>query len=114
MWERKNESIDGRSDMGLCSGIWARHCEAYSLSHALGDGWEDDLREASKAKLLEVGLELNVLRVENNGFGNMQHWHIVVDEDRVVIERGGSGAVRRGLVTKENYLYWWTLEMRAI
>jgi hypothetical protein len=36
------------------------------------------LREASKEKLLEVGLELKVLRMDSNEH-NMVHWEMVVD-----------------------------------
>ena len=39
-----------------------------------------DLREASKAKVLEVGLELKVLRKEVNGWGNMAHWGVIVGD----------------------------------
>jgi len=43
------------------------------------------LREASKEKLLEVGLELKVLRMDSNEH-NMVHWEMVVDEKGAVIE----------------------------
>jgi len=72
-----------------------------------------DLREASKAKLLEVGLELKVLRIENNR-DNMGHLGAIVDEEGKVIEGGGvMEAVRRGLVTENNCGSWWNLQTRG-
>jgi len=47
------------------------------------------LREASKAKLSEVGLELKVLRIENNCWGgNVEHWGVIVDDEGKLIEGG--------------------------
>jgi len=43
---------------------------SFKLGVKVGKG---NLRKASKKKLLEVGLELKVLRIENNGWGNMTH-----------------------------------------
>ena len=60
---------------------------------------KDEFREASKAKLLEVGLELKVLRAENSEH-NMKHWRVIVDTEGVVIARRIREAVRRGLVTE--------------
>jgi len=66
-----------------------------------------DSREASKAKLLEVGLELGLelkaIRMENNRW-NMGHWGVVVDEEGKAIERGIREAGRRGLVTEARCL----------
>jgi len=59
-----------------------------------------DLREARKAKLLEVGLELKVLRLENNGWDNLGHWGVIVDDQGKVIEGGVREAVRKELVTE--------------
>jgi len=64
-----------------------------------------DLREASKAKLLEVGLELKVLRMEHN-FANIGWWGVVVDGEGTVIEGGIREAVSRGLVVWENYHHY--------
>jgi hypothetical protein len=60
-----------------------------------------------EAKLLEMGLELKVLRMENNGYANMPAFGVIVDDEGKVIEGGIMEAVRRGLVTKENYFYCW-------
>jgi len=76
---------------------------SFKLGVKVGKG---DLREAKKAKLFEVG------RMEHNGLGNMQHWRVVVDEEGVVIAGGIREAVRRGIVTVENYEYWWGLWKR--
>jgi hypothetical protein len=43
-------------------------------------GGEGDLRSATKAELLTVGLELKVLREENNEW-NQRCWGVKVDED---------------------------------
>ena len=51
---------------------------SFKLGVKVGKG---DLREASKEKLLEVGLELKVLRMENNGCANMRHWGTIVDNE---------------------------------
>ena len=48
-----------------------RYGEAYSLVCVRVKVGKGDLREASKAKLLEVGLELKVLRMENNAVNNI-------------------------------------------
>jgi len=58
-----------------------------------------DLREACKAKLLEVGLELTALRMDSNEH-NTRHSRVVVDEERKIFERGIREAVRRGLVSR--------------
>ena len=71
-----------------------------------------DLREASKEKLLEVGLELRVLRADSNKY-NMRHWGVIVDKEGVTIAGGGREAVRRGLVTEENCEIWWGLWKNA-
>jgi len=60
-----------------------------------------DLRELSNVKLLEVGLVLKVLRMENN-YRKMEHWRIVVNEEEKAIEGGIREAVRNGLVTEVN------------
>ena len=54
-----------------------------------------------------MGLELKVLRMENNGYANMPAFGVIVDDEGKVIEGGIMEAVRRGLVTKENYFYCW-------
>ena len=51
-----------RSTVGLSSWTRTGPCEAHSLFQARGEGGEGSLREASKAKLLEVGLDLKVLK----------------------------------------------------
>ena len=48
-----------------------------------------DLRGATKAELLAVGLELKVLRNENND-RNQEHWGIKVDDNGEVIVDGGN------------------------
>jgi hypothetical protein len=53
----------------------ARLVLSFKIGVKFGKG---DLREASKAKLLEVVLELKVLRMENNGY-NMMCWRVVMD-----------------------------------
>ena len=84
---------------------------SFNLGVKVGKG---GLREASKAKLLEVGLELKVLRMENNGLGgNMGHWGVIVDDESEVIDRGIREAVRRGLVTEAKRYLWWGLKKRA-
>jgi hypothetical protein len=50
-------------------------------------GEKGGLRDASKEKLSEVGLQLEVLRMEKNR-DNMRHWRVVVD--------GGEGSNRGG------------------
>jgi len=70
-----------------------------------------DLREASKAKLLEVGFELKVLRMENNE-ENMKHWKAVVEDEGKVTEGGIREAVSWGLMTGENYEGCWGLRKR--
>jgi len=57
-----------------------------------------DLRKESKAKLLEVGLELKVLRMEADGH-HMEHWGLGVCDGGKVIEGGIREAVRRGLAS---------------
>ena len=57
-----------------------------------------DLRELIKAKLLEVGLELKVLRMEADGH-HMEHWGLGVCDGGKVIEGGIREAVRRGLAS---------------
>ena len=49
--------------------------------------------DLSKAKLLEVGLELKALSMENNG-ENMRHWRAIVDDGGEAIE----GGIREALV----------------
>ena len=71
-----------------------------------------DFREASKAKLLELRLELEVLRMENNRWSTMEVFGVVVDKEGVVIAGGIMEAVRRGLVTEWNRYGWWGLGMR--
>ena len=71
-----------------------------------------DFREASKAKLLKVGLELKMLRMDSNE-NNTRHWGVVVDDKGKVIEGGIREAVRRGVVTEENHWHWWGLRKRA-
>jgi len=79
------------------------------LSTKLGEkGGKCDLREASKEKLLEVGLELKVLRIENNVM-NMRQWGVVVDDEGELIEGGIREAFRRGMVMEENHLHCWGL-----
>ena len=81
----------------------------FKLGVKVGKG---DLREASKAKLLEVGLELKVLRMEDNR-NNMRHWRAVVDSEGKVIEGGIREAVTRGLVTEANHEWTcWGLRKR--
>ena len=57
---------------------------SFKLGVKVGKG---DPREASKAKLLEVGLELKVLRMEINDL-NMEIWRAIVD-DVGKLSRGG-------------------------
>jgi len=59
-------------------------------------------------KLLEVVLELKVLKMENNMM-NRLFGRMTVDEDGVVIEGSIEKAIRRGLVTEENSWYCWVL-----
>jgi len=80
----------------------------FKLGVKVGKG---NLGEASKAKLLEVGLELKMLRMENNRW-NMGHRGVVVDEEGKVIEGGIREAVRRGLVIKGNH--WVYLMARGL
>jgi len=82
---------------------------SFKLGVKVGKG---DLRDLRKTKLLEVGLELKVLRMEANG-SNISHFGVIVDGEGMVIEGGIREAVRRGLVAKENYLYWWDLGKRG-
>jgi len=58
---------------------------SFKLGVKVGKG---DLREASKEKLLEVGFELKVLRMENNGYCNAIHWGVIVDGVGKVVEGG--------------------------
>ena len=85
-----------------------RYGEAYSLVCVRVKVGKGDLREASKAKLLEVGLELKVLRMENNG-ANIKQWSMIVDDKGKVIEGGIMEAVRRWVVMEENHWNWWGL-----
>jgi len=62
----------------------------------------------SKAKLLEVGLELKVLSMDSND-ENVECWGMVVDAEGNVIEGGIREAVRRGLVMEENFNACWGL-----
>ena len=49
-----------------------------------------DLRGATKAELLTVGLELKVLRNENNDY-NQEHWGIKVDHNgKVIVDSGNN------------------------
>jgi len=98
--------------MGLCSGTGARFGEAYSLFQARCEGREGRLEGGKKEKLLKVGLELKVLRMENYGFGNMLYWRVVVDDERGAFDGGIREAVRRGLVTEVNHWDWWSLSKR--
>ena len=60
---------------------------SFKLGVKVGKG---DLREASKAKLLKVGLELKELKMENNG-SNMVIWGLIVDGEGKIIGGGGLG-----------------------
>jgi len=93
---------------GLGRGM-AKLVLSFKLGVKVGKG---DLREASKAKLFEVGLELKVLRIEDNAY-NMDHYHVIVDSDGKVIEGGIMEEVRRGMVTEENFYDWWGLDKRV-
>jgi hypothetical protein len=48
-----------------------------------------DLRAATKAELLAVGLELKALRKENNSF-NRLHWGVMVDDNGEAVVDGGN------------------------
>jgi len=72
---------------------------------------KDDVREEGKAKLLEVGLELKVLRMENN-IENMAQWAVIVDNKEKTIEGGIREAVKMGLVAGQNWLHWWGFEKK--
>jgi len=85
----------------------AKHILSFRLGVKVGKG---DLREASKEKLLEVGLELKVLRMENNGWSNMGCYGAVVDEEGKKIDGGIREAVRRELVTVASYDNWWGMK----
>jgi hypothetical protein len=78
---------------------------SFTLGVKVGKGV---LREASKEKLLEVGLELRAIRMDSNR-RNMQHWGAVVDGERAVIEGEIREAVRRGLVIEANLAVCWGL-----
>lgn len=52
-----------------------------------------------------MGLELKVLRMENN-WRNTRHWIVVVNCEGKVIEGGFREALRRGAVTEENCRKW--------
>jgi hypothetical protein len=70
-----------------------------------------DLRSAKREELLEVGLERNVIRMENNGWGNQQHWGVAVDDKGQVVEL--EKAISEGLVTLANASWIWGLTLRS-
>jgi len=55
----------------------AEHVLSYIFGEKRGKG---DLRDATQAKLLEVALELKVLRKENNR-DNYTFWGVMVDKE---------------------------------
>jgi hypothetical protein len=81
----------------------------FKLGVKMGKG---DLRKASKAKLLEVGLELQVLRMDHN-VTNMGYRGTIVDDEGKTIKGGIREAVSRGLVTEEKCEIWWGLRKRV-
>jgi len=83
---------------------------SFKLGVKVGKG---DLRETSKAKLLKVGLELKVLRMESN-LWNLLQWVALVDGEGMVIEGGIREAVARGLVTNRNSKKCWGLVNRGL
>jgi len=66
---------------------------SFKLGVKVGKG---DLREASKTKLLEAGLELKVLRIDNNEH-SMDYWS-VIEDDEGEVSRGGLGRQLGGCV----------------
>ena len=70
---------------------------------------KSDLREASISKLLEVALELKVLRMDVNDY-NVGFWGVIIDNQGKVIKGGIKEVVRRGLVIEDDLWYWWHLE----
>ena len=81
---------------------------SFTLGVKVGKGV---LREASKEKLLEVGLELRAIRMDSNDY-NAGFWGAVVDDEEKVIKGGGRDALMRELVTEENCEFWWGLRKR--
>jgi len=81
-----------------------RHILSFSFGVKVGKG---DLRELSKEKLLEVGLETKVLRMENNGWGNKQFWGVAVDGEGKVVRL--EKAIGGGLITRANSNWVWGL-----
>ena len=71
-----------------------------------------DLREASKEKLFEVGLELKAIRMDVNDY-NVGFWGVIVDDKGLLIKTGVREAVRRGLATGLDYRCWWGLEQKG-
>jgi len=93
--------------VGPSSGTGTRNCVLVLFSKLGVKVGKGDLRDTSKAKLLEValelkvllevGLELRVLKSELNGY-NQRHFGAIVDEEGNIIEGGIRDAIRRGLV----------------
>jgi len=77
----------------------ARLILSFKLGVKVGKG---NLREASKEKLLEAGLEVEGLRMGSNGWGNLRYWGTIVDDGGVEIKERLREAVERGLVTQEH------------
>jgi len=68
-----------------------------------------DLREASKASLLLLGLELKVLDRYDNGF-NQTYWGAIIDDEWKVIRGGLKEVIARGLLDVDSAEYVWGLE----
>ena len=64
---------------------FAHHLLSFNPQFQLEKRGKGDLRRATKAELLAVGLELKVLREENNE-ENQQYWGVEVDDDGEVID----------------------------
>lgn len=68
-----------------------------------------DLRDASKAELLRVGLEVGALKIDHNGW-NKACFDVVVDDEGKVVATLGD-AIGRSLLTVENAEDFWGLEV---
>jgi hypothetical protein len=72
------------AEKGCCEIGFARHLLSFCPQFHCETRGKGDLRDATNSELLAVGLELKVLRKENND-KNADHWGIEVDDNGEII-----------------------------